>query len=290
MIRSMTGYGKAEGNVGTRKFTVELKSLNSKQLDLNVRMPSLYKEKEMKLRKWLADRVFRGKTDLSIYYEADAAEKRMTINKALISSFHEVLKEVADQIGQQDVDYLSMIMRIPDVLKPEREELNEDEWSQIMKLIEQAFEMFNSYRVQEGAGLEEDFRGRIAKIQELEGGLDDLIEQRIARIKGRISGNLEEFIESEKLDKNRFEQELIYYLEKIDVSEERQRLKSNTDYFLDILTNGNAQGKKLGFISQEIGREINTLGSKANDAEIQRGVIQMKDELEKIKEQVLNVL
>lgn len=290
MIRSMTGYGKAEGTVGTRKFTIELKSLNSKQLDLNVRMPSLYKEKEMQLRKWLANNVKRGKVDLSIYYEADAAEKRMAINKGLMKSFHEDLQEVATEIGQENVDYMSMLMRIPDVLKPEREELDESEWGQIMDLIKSAFKMFESYRVQEGAGLEADFTERAERIMSLETELNDAINARVNKIKTRIKENLDELIDPDKIDRNRFEQEVIYYLEKLDVTEERQRLQSNCTYFLDILRNGDAQGKKLGFITQEMGREINTLGSKANDATIQRSVVQMKDELEKIKEQVLNVL
>lgn len=290
MIRSMTGYGKAEGNVGNRKFTIELKSLNSKQLDLNVRMPSVYKEKEMSLRKWLASNVVRGKVDLGIYYEADASEKRMTINQSLMKSFHEDLEQVAGAIGQENVDYMSILMRIPDVMKPEREELDEDEWGQIMDLIKKGHEMFESYRRQEGAGLEKEFAERIRKIMSLEAELDEAIDARVNKIKTRIKENIDELIDPEKVDRNRFEQELIYYLEKLDVSEERQRLQSNCEYFLDILAKGEAQGKKLGFISQEIGREINTLGSKANDAVIQRSVVQMKDELEKIKEQVLNVL
>jgi uncharacterized protein (TIGR00255 family) len=286
----MTGYGKAEGPVGNRKFTIELKALNSKQLDLNVRMPSQYKEKEMELRNWLQKQLVRGKVDVGVYYEADASEKRMTLNTTLMKAFYEDLKSVADEIGQENADYMSMLMRIPDVMKPEREELDESEWTQVMELVAKATDMLNDYRDQEGAGLETEFEGRINHILELENGLDEAINERVERVKSRINTNLEEFIDPEKVDRNRFEQEIIYYIEKFDVSEERQRLTANCTYFLDILKNGKAQGKKLGFISQEIGREINTLGSKANDATIQRSVVQMKDELEKIKEQVLNVL
>ncbi len=290
MIRSMTGYGKAEGTVGSRKFTIELKALNSKQLDLNVRMPSQYKEKEMELRTWLQKQIIRGKVDVSVYYDADASEKRMTLNTSLMKAFHADLKAVADAIGQQDADYMSMLMRIPDVLKPEREELDEKEWAQIMELVAKATDMLEAYRTQEGEGLEKDFESRIQHILKLESALEDAVNERVERVKARIDSNLEDFIEQDKIDRNRFEQEIIYYVEKFDVTEERQRLTANCTYFLDILKNGSAQGKKLGFISQEIGREINTLGSKANDATIQRSVVQMKDELEKIKEQVLNVL
>lgn len=290
MIKSMTGYGKAEATIGSRKFTVELRSLNSKQFDLNVRMPSVYKEKEMKLRNWLSKEVVRGKADLGIYYDADSSEKRVTLNKALIEAYHVDMMEVAKEIGQEEVDYMSLIMRIPDVLRPEKEELNEDEWGEIMKLIKEANTMFQGYRSQEGDGLQKDFEERIGKIMQLDADLDEAVDARIKRIKDRIRTNLDEVIDPDKVDQNRFEQEVVYYLEKIDVTEERVRLSANCNYFLEILRNGDAQGKKLGFISQEIGREINTLGSKANDSDIQRVVVQMKDELEKIKEQVLNVL
>lgn len=290
MIKSMTGYGKAEATIGSRKFTIELRSLNSKQFDLNVRMPSVYKEKEMKLRNWLGNEVVRGKADLGIFYDADSSEKRITLNKALIQAYHEDMREAAAEIGQSDVDYMSLIMRIPDVLRPEKEEMNEEEWGEIMKLIHEANTMFQSYRSQEGDGLQLDFEDRINTIMALDESLNEAVEARIKRIKDRIKSNIDEVIEPDKIDQNRFEQEVVYYLEKIDVTEERVRLAANCNYFLEILRNGDAQGKKLGFIAQEIGREINTLGSKANDSDIQRVVVQMKDELEKIKEQVLNVL
>lgn len=290
MIKSMTGYGKSEGTVGQRKFTIELRSLNSKQLDLNVRMPSVYKEKELELRTFLAGHIKRGKSDLTIYYEAGMEEKKVSLNRSLMESYHADFKEVAGNIGQENVDYMSLLMRIPDVLRSEKEEFNEGEWKTIHDLITQALEMFNNYRAQEGELLEKDFAERINRILTLESELEGPAEQRVIRVKERIRQNLADFIEKEKIDQNRYEQEVIYYLEKMDVTEERVRLVANCNYFLEILENGDAQGKKLGFISQEIGREINTLGSKANDSDIQRIVVQMKDELEKIKEQVLNVL
>jgi uncharacterized protein (TIGR00255 family) len=290
MILSMTGYGKAEGTIGTRKFTVELRSLNSKQFDLNVRMPSMFKEKEMALRTFLAKEVGRGKSDLTIFYEASAEEKKVAVNKPLMLSYQRDFKEVAEAFGQENPDYLGAIMRIPDVLRPEKEELNEDEWSQIMELVKTALEGFIAYRTQEGAVLYHDFKSRINAILNLQEELSPLITARVERTKDRIKNNLNEWIEADKIDTNRFEQEMIYYLEKMDVTEELVRLTGNCNYFLEILEDGTMQGKKLGFISQEIGREVNTLGSKANDAEMQRRVVQMKDELEKIKEQILNVL
>lgn len=290
MIKSMTGYGKSEGTVGQRKFTIELRSLNSKQLDLNVRMPSVYKEKELELRTFLAGQIKRGKSDLTIYYEAGMEERKVSLNRSLMESYYADFKEVAENIGQENVDYMSLLMRIPDVLRSEKEEFNEDEWKTIHELILQALEMFNNYRTQEGDHLEKDFVERINRILTLESELEGPAEQRVIRVKERIRQNLVDFIQKEKIDQNRYEQEVIYYLEKMDVTEERVRLVANCNYFLEILENGDAQGKKLGFISQEIGREINTLGSKANDSDIQRIVVQMKDELEKIKEQVLNVL
>ena len=290
MILSMTGYGKAEGTIGTRKFTIELRSLNSKQFDLNVRMPSMFKEKEMALRTFLSQEVGRGKSDLTIFYEASAEEKKVAVNKPLMISYQKDFEEVAKAFGQENPDYLSAVMRIPDVLRPEKEELNEDEWSQIMDLVKTALTGFKAYRTQEGEILYHDFKARINTILQLQIELGPLIDARVQRTKDRIKNNLSEWIEADKIDTNRFEQEMIYYLEKMDVTEELVRLKGNCDYFLEILEDEEMQGKKLGFISQEIGREINTLGSKANDAEMQRSVVQMKDELEKIKEQILNVL
>ena len=290
MIKSMTGFGRAEGTIGTKKFTVEVRALNGKQLDLGVRMPSVYKQKEMDLRSYLADDLVRGKCDVTIFYEADASEKKITVNKGLMEAYYTDLKEVADDIGQTNTDFMSLLMRIPDVLRPEKEEIDENEWNQVINLIKEALQMLNTYRSTEGNKLQDEFQARIDTIMSLYGELEEPLNQRTALIRERIQNNLEELVDTDKIDSNRFEQELIYYLERLDVSEERQRLKSNCDYFVDVMRKGSAQGKKLGFISQEIGREINTLGSKANNSDVQRVVVQMKDELEKIKEQVLNVL
>jgi uncharacterized protein (TIGR00255 family) len=290
MIASMTGYGKAEGTIGSRKFTVEIKALNSKQLDINLRMPSVYREKELEFRNWLAERLFRGKVEVGIFYEADAGEQKTALNRPLFERYAAELREIAVAIEQPQPDYIGAILRIPEVMRPEREELDEEEWEGVMALAEAAFTMFHGYRHQEGAGLFADFNARIESIMAMENALTPILQQRMERIKARINGSLENFIDTEKIDRNRFEQEVIYYLEKLDVNEERQRLVANCTYFLEIMEQGSQQGKKLGFIAQEIGREINTLGSKANDAEIQRTVVLMKDELEKIKEQVLNVL
>ncbi|NNE55261.1 MAG: YicC family protein [Flavobacteriales bacterium] len=290
MIKSMTGYGKAEGTVGNRKYTVEMRALNSKQLDLNLRMPSVFKEGEMALRNSLSRTLVRGKIDVTIYFEADATEKKVSINKSLMESYHADLKEVAENIGQQEVDYMGLMIRIPEVLRPEREEFDKEEWLQIKAMVEKAAANLDKYRSTEGKDTEDDLRGRVTSIRSLLEEAEEPLNQRMETIKSRIRTNLEEFIDPDKIDPNRFEQELIYFLEKLDISEERVRLSSNCDYFLEVLENGEAQGKKLGFISQEIGREINTMGSKANNAEVQRIVVKMKDELEKIKEQVLNVL
>lgn len=290
MILSMTGYGKAEGTLGNRKFTFEIKSLNSKQLDISVRMPSMYREKELELRTWLTDRILRGKVDVNIFYEAEGGEKRVSLNRPLMEAYAKDLQEVANNLGQTNPDYISALLRIPEVLRPEREEFNENEWSEIMQLARTASGLFDQYRGQEGSGLYTEFKERIEHILKLERDLTPVLEQRVKRIKERLLTNLEELVDPEKIDRNRYEQEVIYYLEKLDVTEERQRLIANCTYFLEIMDGDGYQGKKLGFITQEIGREINTLGSKANDAEIQRSVVIMKDELEKIKEQVLNVL
>lgn len=290
MILSMTGYGKAEGQYGPRNYTVEIRSLNSKQLDLNVRMPGTYKEKEMELRNYLANEIVRGKSDITIYYDSTGDEKKVTINKALMQSYFADLQEVAREIGQEDVNYMSLLMRIPDALTPEKQELDEAEWNFIMDLITKSVEQFKNYRHNEGQTLQNDFELRIKKILSHLQDLEQPIADRTERVKARLMNNLEEQIPRDKIDQNRYEQEVLYYLEKLDVTEEQVRLKKNCEHFLEALNAPRSQGKKLGFITQEIGREINTIGSKANDAEMQRIVVGMKDELEKIKEQALNAL
>ena len=285
----MTGFGKAEGTVGNKKFTVELRALNSKQLDLNIRIPSAYREKELELRSWLSENVQRGKADLLVYYESLEAEKRMSINIPLMLAYYEDLQSFATQAKIDGGDYINAIMRIPDVLRPESSEFNEEEWALLFSIIKEAFHRFDSYRVLEGEKLALDFHNRIAMILSARAALDAPIAARNQRVREKLRNNLEELIPVDKIDPNRFEQELVYYLERLDISEEYQRLDTNCAHFSDELK-GESQGKKLGFISQEIGREVNTIGSKANDADMQRLVVVMKDELEKIKEQINNVL
>jgi len=285
----MTGFGKAEGIIGSKKFTVEVKSLNSKQLDLNLRMPGTYREKEMELRSWLSENIQRGKADALVYYESLEPEKRMSINKPLMESYYKDLKEVADKVGMHQADYLNALMRIPEVMKPESQEFDEAEWAHLFALIKESYTRFDQYRKTEGKKLYDDFELRLSLIMKLRGELEDPIRLRRERIREKLKTNLAEFIPLDKIDPNRFEQEVIYYLERFDVSEELQRLQTNCEHFEDELKL-EGQGKKLGFISQEIGREVNTIGSKANDSDMQRVVVHMKDELEKIKEQINNVL
>lgn len=289
MLRSMTGFGKTEGTVGNKKFTIELRSLNSKQLDLNMRIPGTYREKELELRSWLSENILRGKADLLVYYESMEAEKRMAINKPLMHAYYEDLRSFADEAKIEGGDFINAIMRIPDVLKPESSELDEEEWAALFSLIKDAFHKFDTYRKLEGEKLTHDFHKRIDLILENRLALNNPIAARNQRVRDKLRANLEELIPVDKIDPNRFEQELIYYLERLDISEEYQRLETNCLHFRDEL-NGESQGKKLGFIAQEIGREVNTIGSKANDADMQRIVVVMKDELEKIKEQINNVL
>jgi uncharacterized protein (TIGR00255 family) len=286
----MTGYGRAEAQIGTRKYTVEIRSLNSKQFDLNLRMPSVYKEKEMVLRSAIAKTLVRGKIDVTIFYEALSNEKKVSINKALMTSYYHDLREIADSVGIEQADFINALIRIPDVLKPEREEFDEGEWGDLHALINKAVGMLDEYRTMEGGKMEQEFHNRIESIGALASDLIIPLGKRMDKIKEKIHNNLDEFIDPDKVDKNRFEQELIYFMEKLDISEEQQRLQSNCEYFVEVLAGDESEGKKLGFISQEVGREINTMGSKANDADVQRIVVKMKDELEKIKEQVLNAL
>lgn len=290
MIRSMTGYGKAEAVVSNRKYSVEIRSLNSKQFDLNARIPAIFREKEMQLRKLLRSRVVRGKCDFFLSYETDASESKHEINTDLVQSYISQLENIALASGQQPDNLLAIAIKMPDALQHPKEELDEDVWSKVEAIVEEALDAFDNFREVEGGSIEKDFKAGISIISEESKNLDPLLEARLNRIRTRIKNNLEEVIDRAKIDENRFEQEVLFYIEKTDVAEERSRLAAHCEHFEDVLKNGIGQGKKFGFIAQEIGREINTLGSKANDADIQRLVVRMKDELEKIKEQVLNVL
>lgn len=285
----MTGFGKAEGTLRNKKVTVEIKSLNSKQFDLNLRLPSIYRDKELELRSWLSDAIQRGKCDVIIYYESLEAEKRVSINKPLFEAYYNDLKEVADKVGMKEADFLNAIIRIPEVLKPEAHEVDEEEFGTLMGIVKEAYARFDQYRKTEGAKLQDEFQMRIEMILSLRDSLKVPMEARTEKVREKLRNNLNELIPPDKLDTNRFEQELIYYLERLDITEEHQRLSTNCAHFTEELK-GESQGKKLGFVSQEIGREINTIGSKANDAEMQKIVVMMKDELEKIKEQINNVL
>ena len=285
MIHSMTGYGKSVLQLPTKKITIELKSLNSKNLDVNARMPSLYREKELVIRKLLSKKLVRGKVDFSIYVETTAEDTSTQINKPVVEQYMSQLKDV---VNADDLDLLKMAVRFPDALNTIREEIDDNEWQLIEAEIDNAVNSLISHRLNEGKVLEGDFRGRVSNIDAI---LDEVIKldpERIKGVKERLHKGVEEL--KDKFDENRFEQELIFYIEKLDITEEKVRLKNHLNYFIECLNSSDSNGKKLGFISQEMGREINTIGSKSNFAPMQQLVVQMKDELEKIKEQLLNVL
>jgi len=288
MIHSMTGYGKSVLHLSDKKVTIEIKSLNSKNLDLNVRIPSYYRVKELAVRKQLASKLVRGKVDFSIYIEMTADETSTTVNKGVVSEYMQQLRNVVQTGSSNDVELLKMAVRMPDALKTEREELDEDEWAQISANIQKAIKDIIQYRIDEAASLEKDFKLRIENIQSYLEEVKSFDGARISHVKERLKKAIDDL--KVQTDENRFEQELIYYLEKLDINEEKVRLANHLTYFLQELGTEDSNGKKLGFIVQEIGREVNTIGSKANFAPMQKAVIQMKNELEKIKEQVLNVL
>jgi len=288
MIHSMTGYGKSVLHLSDKKVTIEIKSLNSKNLDLNVRIPSYYRVKELAVRKQLASKLVRGKVDFSIYIEMTADETSTTVNKGVVSEYMQQLRNVVQTGSSNDVELLKMAVRMPDALKTEREELDEDEWAQINANIQKAIKDIIQYRIDEAASLEKDFKLRIENIQLYLEEVKSFDGARISHVKERLKKAIDDL--KVQTDENRFEQELIYYLEKLDINEEKVRLANHLTYFLQELGTEDSNGKKLGFIVQEIGREVNTIGSKANFAPMQKAVIQMKNELEKIKEQVLNVL
>jgi len=288
MIHSMTGYGKSVLHLSDKKVTIEIKSLNSKNLDLNVRIPSYYRVKELTVRKELASKLVRGKVDFSIYIEMTADETSTTVNKGVVYEYMQQLRNVVQTGSSNDVELLKMAVRMPDALKTERDELDEGEWAQISVNIQKAVNDIIQYRIDEAASLEKDFKLRIENIQSYLEEVKSFDGARITHVKERLKKAIDDL--KVQTDKNRFEQELIYYLEKLDINEEKVRLANHLTYFLQELGTEDSNGKKLGFIVQEIGREVNTIGSKANFAPMQKAVIQMKNELEKIKEQVLNVL
>ena len=291
MIQSMTGYGKAVVAYKGKKINVEIKSLNSKQLDLTTRIAPLYREKEMEIRQMIAERVIRGKVEMSVWIEKDAATEAVPVNTALMESYFQQLKVFAESHGfSTNLDWMQTLTRMPDVLtKTEVEVLEEEEWKAARAGVEEALQHLVDFRTQEGAALEKKFGEKIDNIEQLLASIEPFEKGRVEKIRSRIVDGLKQIPEAE-YDKNRLEQELIYYIEKLDISEEKQRLTNHLKYFRETMADQPGQGKKLGFIAQEMGREINTTGSKSNQAEMQNIVVKMKDELEQIKEQVLNVM
>jgi len=285
MIQSMTGYGKSILQLPTKKITIEVKSLNSKNLDLNARMPSVYREKELVIRNYIGKSLIRGKVDFNLYLEVSGENTTSVINEQVVKGYMEQLQKIAPT---DDAEVLKMAIRLPDALKTEREEIDETEFSKIMEAIDEALVAINTYRSDEGKVLENDFRERVTTISQLLSEVKAIDPERLDKVRERLQKAVSEM--KDQVDANRFEQELIYYLEKYDITEEKVRLDNHLAYFLESLDSKDSNGKKLGFITQEIGREINTIGSKANYAPMQKLVVQMKDELEKIKEQALNVL
>ena len=281
----MTGYGKSVLQLPTKKISIELKSLNSKNLDLNARMPSMYREKELAIRSLIATKLVRGKIDFSLYVEITGEETSSTVNQPVVKKYMEQLRNVVDA---SETELLKMAIKMPDALNTERDEIDENEWKLIQAEIDSTLDKIQAFRLQEGKALEKDFELRIRNIDNLLQEVIKIDPDRIEGVRARLEKGIAEI--KERVDENRFEQELVYYIEKYDITEEKVRLHNHLEYFIKSLNSADSNGKKLGFIGQEIGREINTIGSKANYAPMQKLVVQMKDELEKVKEQLLNVL
>lgn len=290
MIQSMTGFGKVTAELPSKKVTIEIKALNSKQLDLSTRIPSIYRDKEMQIRSMLLQKLERGKVEFNIFIEYIGKDTPTQINQSAFESYYSQIKNLAGKLDiSLPVDWFQTLLRMPDVIKTEIQEADETEWETVKKSIAEAVQHLCDFRIQEGAMLQKLFEQKIANIARLLSEVEVYEKERIEKIKARITDNLEK-VAGQDYDKNRFEQEMIYYIEKLDINEEKNRLDNHLKYFISTIEAGKGQGKKLGFIAQEIGREINTLGSKSNHVEMQKIVVQMKDELEQIKEQVLNVL
>ena len=291
MIQSMTGYGKATAQFGEKKINVEIKSLNSKAMDLSTRIAPLYREKEMEIRNLITQTLERGKVDFSLWVEKDVADTATPINSALVQNYYNQIKSISETFNiPVPQDWFATLLRLPDVMtRVDIQELQEEEWGIVRKTIEEALGHLVDFRKQEGMALEKKFNEKLDNIERLLASIEPYEQERVGKIRDRITDALEKTI-SVDYDKNRLEQELIYYIEKLDINEEKQRLTNHLKYFRETMAGGHGQGKKLGFIAQEMGREINTTGSKSNHAEMQNIVVQMKDELEQIKEQVLNVM
>ncbi len=291
MIKSMTGYGKANVNFGNKSISIEIRSVNSKQLDLNTRMPSIYKEKEAEIRNEISRQAERGKIDLFITTEQDEPDRSIQINQTLLKNYYQQISAIAKELNIQVTEQtLLSALKLPETLKSETPSLSDEEWQCVLQCLSEALTAFVQFRTQEGLALEKDIINRINLIETKRSMLKDFENSRIDKIRERLNKNLNEFVPAGSVDANRFEQEIIYFLEKFDITEEKVRLKNHCAYFINTMKAEDSPGRKLGFISQEIGREINTIGSKANDSDMQKLVVEMKDELEKIKEQLLNIL
>lgn len=290
MLHSMTGYGKTEISLPNKKVTIEIKSLNSKTIDTNLRIPTVYREKELIIRKLIQDSLKRGKVECTIYYELSEGNTSTIINSSVFKNYHKQLSELEGELNIQNSDLTSSILKLPDTIKANRMELDDEEWKALEKGIKTALDHLNQFRLQEGKAMQKDLLSHVNNILELKDSVAPFEKKRIEKLKERIKKSLDEFLQNEQTDKNRFEQEMIFYIEKLDISEEKIRLLNHCKYFIETVENESETGKKLAFIAQEMGREINTLGSKANDSDLQHIVVKMKDELEKIKEQVLNTL
>ena len=290
MILSMTGFGKATAELPDKKVSVEIKSLNSKQLDLNTRFPAIYREKEMEIRTLLSQTIERGKVDFSIFIEYISSNSSTRINQPVIEGYMSQIREIAENLQiETPSNWFSVLLKLPETIKTELAELNEAEWQAVYSTIQKAIAEFLGFRQQEGAMLEQLFQDKIQRIVSLLPEIERYEQERIEKVKTKIQEALLK-LDNPAYDSNRFEQELIFYIEKLDISEEKNRLRNHLHYFIETMETEKSQGRKLGFIAQEIGREINTLGSKSNHAEMQKIVVRMKDELEQIKEQLLNIL
>lgn len=291
MIQSMTGFGKASGDIHGKKVVVEVKSLNSKQIDISTRIAGLYREKDIEIRNELSQTMERGKVDFALYIDNSGKEAVTQINTSILQSYYEQIQGLSQQLNiPEPANWYEVLLRLPDVMKSDSQELDEDEWLSVQELIRTAVKDLKTFRKQEGKSLEKVFRDRIAHISDLLLEIEPYEKERVDKIKTRLEENLASLADKIEIDKNRLEQELIFYIEKLDVNEEKVRLRNHLSYFIETIEKESNPGKKLGFIAQEIGREINTLGSKSNHSEMQKLVVLMKDDLEQIKEQVLNVL
>ena len=291
MIQSMTGYGRFVAELPEKNVVIEIKSLNSKQLDLNSRIASVYRDRELEIRNYISSQLVRGKIDVIVTSESKDGVGERKIQDGLVKSYFEKFNQLAQELGVSNVPALELALKMPDVWASDNQSLaSDEEWSKVKQTLEKATSNIVMYRRHEGEALDKDLRRNIQTISDLLASIEPFEKARVGKIREKIEAALQEFIESDKIDKNRLEQEMIFYLEKLDINEEKVRLAQHCKYFIDTMDNEEYAGKKLNFIAQEMGREINTMGSKSNDADMQRIVVQMKDNLEKIKEQVLNVL